>query len=90
MRYTPVEDICSCCNLSGDVALNVWFTTNGMCVKNNTIHICGSNKQQQSDHGMSLFSIVACCHSAKLCAYATRDSRSQHSYKTAHNIAEHG
>ena len=34
-----------CCNLSGDVALNVWFTTNGMCVKNNTIHICGANKQ---------------------------------------------
>jgi len=27
---------CSC-NLSGGVALIVWFTTNGMCVKNNTI-----------------------------------------------------
>jgi len=26
-----------CCNLSGGVALIVWFTTNGMCVKNNTI-----------------------------------------------------
>jgi len=25
-----------CCNLSGGVALIVWFTTNGMCVKNNT------------------------------------------------------
>jgi len=25
------------CNLSGGVALIVWFTTNGMCVKNNTI-----------------------------------------------------
>ena len=25
-----------CCNLSGGVALNVWFTTNGKCVKNNT------------------------------------------------------
>ena len=34
-----------CCNLSGRVALIVWFTTNGMCVKNNTIHICGANKQ---------------------------------------------
>jgi len=33
----------SCCNLSGGVALNVWFTTKGMCVKNNTIHICGAN-----------------------------------------------
>jgi len=28
---------CYCCNLSGGVALIVWFTTNGMCVKNNTI-----------------------------------------------------
>jgi len=26
-----------CCNLSGGVALIVWFTTNGMCVKNNII-----------------------------------------------------
>jgi len=26
-----------CCNLSGGVALIVWFTANGMCVKNNTI-----------------------------------------------------
>ena len=35
----------SCCNLSGGVALIVWFTTNGMCVKNSTIHICGASKQ---------------------------------------------
>jgi len=28
-----------CCNLSGGVALNVWFATNGMCVKNNTLHM---------------------------------------------------
>jgi len=34
-----------CCNLSGGVALTAWFTTNGMCVKNNTIHVCGANKQ---------------------------------------------
>jgi len=26
-----------CCNLSAGIALIVWFTTNGMCVKNNTI-----------------------------------------------------
>jgi len=25
-----------CCNLSVGVALNVWFTANGMCAKNNT------------------------------------------------------
>jgi len=27
------------CNLSGGVALNVWFTTNGMCAKNNNIYV---------------------------------------------------
>jgi len=27
---------CTCCNLSAGVALNMWFTTNRMCVKNNT------------------------------------------------------
>ena len=33
----PETDLgCSCCNLSADVALNVQFTTNGMCTKNNT------------------------------------------------------
>jgi len=25
-----------CCNLSVGIVLNVWFTTNGMCAKNNT------------------------------------------------------
>ena len=27
-----------CCNLSGGVALDAWFTTNGMCAKNNNIY----------------------------------------------------
>jgi len=31
------KEVWNCCNLSGGVALIVWFTTNGMCVKNNTI-----------------------------------------------------
>jgi len=93
--------LCYCCNLSGGVALNMWFTTNGMCVKNNPIHIRGANKQQKSDRGVEALpiltcerlnvmtsvrgewswhvnSIVACCHSAKLCAHAARDFRSQH------------
>ena len=93
--------LCYCCNLSGGVALNMWFTTYGMCVKNNPIHTCGANKQQKSDRGVEALpiltyerlnvmtsvrgewswhvnSIVACCHSAKLCAHAARDFRSQH------------
>ena len=28
-----------CCNLSGGVALVVWFTTNGMCAKNKNIYM---------------------------------------------------
>jgi len=34
-----VENRRCCCNLSAGVALNVRFTTNGMCVKNNTIYM---------------------------------------------------
>jgi len=40
-----------CCNLSIGVALNVWFTTNEVCMKNNT-HVCGMKKQYFSDCGM--------------------------------------
>jgi len=35
-----------CCNLSGGFALIVWFTTNGMCVKNNTIIYSWPGKQE--------------------------------------------
>jgi len=116
-----------CCNLSGGAALIVWFTTNGMCIKNNTIMYVArtSNNtvewsrwviycyygcnwdswkwwlvEAKSDRGVEALpiltceplnvttsvrgewswhvnSIVACCHSAKLCAYAARDFRSQ-------------
>ena len=47
-------DQCHCCNLSGGVALIVWFTTNGMCVKNNTI-ICvarASNGKRDCEHDL--------------------------------------
>jgi len=43
-----------CCNLSGGVALIVWFTTNGMCVKNNTIHICGARPLHPGHSTISL------------------------------------
>ena len=32
-------------------------------------------------------SVVACCHSAKLCAYAVRDFRSQHMEAETRGIA---
>ena len=35
-----------CCNLSGCVALNVWFATDRMCVKNNTIHVARTSNNR--------------------------------------------
>ena len=40
-----------CCNLSGGVALIVWFTTNGMCVKNNTIVYVARASSSKRDCG---------------------------------------
>jgi len=65
----------SCCNLSAGVALNARFTTNGMCVKNNTIYLW--REQAITEWSHRLISIVACCHSVELCAHATRFFRSQ-------------
>ena len=60
-------------------ALIVWFTTNGMCMKNNTIYMW--REQAITEWSWHVNSIVACCHSAKLCAYAARDFRSQHNQR---------
>jgi len=35
-RVKETKLCCKYCNLSVSVGLNVWFTTNGMCVKNKT------------------------------------------------------
>jgi len=60
-----------CCNLSVGVALNVRFTTNRMCMKNNTIYMWREQEiQKWSEH---VISIVACCHTMKLCAHAVQD-----------------
>jgi len=55
------------------VALNVWFTTNGMCVKNNNIYMW--REQAVIEKLRRMISIVACCHSAKLSAHAARAFR---------------
>ena len=41
-------------NLSGGVELIVWFTTNGMCVKNNTIIYVAraSNSKRDCEHDL--------------------------------------
>ena len=43
-----------CCNLSGGVALIVWFTTNWMCAKNNTILYVAraSNSKRDCEHDL--------------------------------------
>ena len=64
-----------CYNLSGSVALIVWFTTNGMCAKNKNISMW--HEQAIIEWSRQEISIVACCHSAKLCAHAAWDFRSQ-------------
>jgi len=49
----------SCCNLSLGVALNVQFTTNGTCTKNNTIYMW--HEQAIIEWARRVISIVACC-----------------------------
>jgi len=46
-----------CCNLSGGVALIVWFTTNGMCVKNNCIIYVARARNSKRDCEHDLY----CC-----------------------------
>jgi len=57
-----------CCNLSGGVALNVLFITNGICAKNNNMYMW--REQAIIEWSWHVNSIVAYCHSAKLCAHA--------------------
>jgi len=58
------------------VALIVWFTTNWMCAKNKNTYMW--REQAIIEWSCRVISTVACCHSAKLCAHATRDFWSQH------------
>ena len=51
-----------CCNLSGGVALIVWFTTNRICVKNNTI-ICvarANNSKRDCEHDLCCCLLPRC------------------------------
>ena len=41
------QPCCKCCNLSVSVVVNVRFTTNGMCVKNNT-HVARTSRNRMS------------------------------------------
>jgi len=48
------------CNLSGGVAFIVWFTTNGMCVKNNTIIYVARASNSKRDCDMVALPILTC------------------------------
>ena len=54
---TRGKHACCCCNLSGGVALIMWFTTNGMCVKNKTIIYEARASNSKRDCGHDLY----CC-----------------------------
>jgi len=53
-----------CCNLSGGVASIVWFTTNGMCVKNNTImYVAQASNSKRDCDTWSLLLLAAAVRS---------------------------
>ena len=66
-----------CCNLSAGVALNARFTTNGMCSKNNTPIHSRWREHPIIEWSRRVISIIACCHSTKLCAHAAQAFRLQ-------------
>jgi len=65
-----------CCNLSGGVALDC-VIHHERDVHEEQRHTYMWREQAIIEWSWHVNSIVACCHSAKLCAYATRDFRSQ-------------
>ena len=69
-----IKNVCSlnwqqwlhkCCNLSGGVALNVWFTTNGVLEEQH--HTYMWREQAKIEWSWHVNSIVAYCHSTTLC-----------------------
>jgi len=66
---------------------NEQFTTNGMCAKNSTyMHVA----RKSSDRVITVWrTVVACCHSVKLCAHAARTFRLQTQYKNNINNVFH-
>ena len=65
-----------CCNLSVDVVLKVRFTTTGCALRVTPIYMW--REQAIIEWSRRVISIIACWHCVKLCALATRASRSQH------------
>ena len=68
---------CKYCNHSVGVVWNAWFATNGMYVKTTSIYKC--RKHAEIEWARRGISIVACCHSVKLCILAAWVFQSQQS-----------
>ena len=66
LMYLRVPCYC-CCNLSGGVALIVWFTTNGMCVKNNTIIYVARASNSKRDCEHDLYCCLPRCEALRTC-----------------------
>ena len=49
-----------CCTFSGGVVLIVWFTTNGVCVKNNTIIYVARASNKKRDCDVETLPILTC------------------------------
>jgi len=49
-----------CCNFSGGVALSMWFTTNEMCVKNNTMVYVAQASNSKRDYDVVGLPILTC------------------------------
>jgi len=57
-----------CCNLSGGVALIVWFTTNGMCMKNNIIIYVARASNSKRDYEHDLYGcLLPQCEALRTC-----------------------
>ena len=58
----------NCCNLSAGVALNVQFTTNGMCVKNNTpIYVARTSNNRVISSGDLYCCLLPQCEALRTC-----------------------
>jgi len=74
-----------CCNLSGGVALNVWFTTNGKCVKNNTdIYVAWtSNKRVIAARDLYCCLLPQCEALRTCCSFRSQQSQNKTRMKFA-------
>jgi len=87
-----------CCNLSGGVALIVWFTTNGKCVKNNTImYVARTSNNRVISSGDLYCCLLPWCKALRTCCseflIATLDSwfpKKSQAFKTSQNFKQIG